>query len=371
MKYKIIEINTNTYTINITNREYNKIINVIKKIKDKYSNQINIYNDYKLETIYKNNIIIKTLLKEIISYYPQIKKYNTTIFLIGSYARCTNKINSDIDIQYSYDPKYKNEMIKYEEIINYIISEVLSIERIKLHPMILCKLDNKVIEYVDNNIDNKEFIFKIKSPNNIIEYKYPKNLKRRIYIAYNTDNSLENTFKYIKNEIKNKNREWAHVFYPLTNKNLFNKEYKKLLEYEKKNLNNNKINNRKKELKYKIKNIENDIKTQDTNDISVFKKIYQIDSYALFNEYISLIRDIEIEKNKDWDYINYYDNYKYLKNNKIFNMILDYMNTLTTIAEKIGNNYSIHKSIKINIEIESTLKNKLLEINKNIGEEIK
>lgn len=165
--------------------------------------------------------------------------------------------------------------------------------------MLITRLNRDNINYLEDNLDKEELIITLHSSKNDIKYTYQANTKRRIYLQYGNNNSLEEIFKYLKYEVENNNKEWAHVFYVFTKKDIFNKYYNQLYQYELSLLNEERIYNRIDRIKDKISNINKLLLDIDKSNISQIKLVYQKKEFALINEYISLKRDLILLDNKE------------------------------------------------------------------------
>lgn len=323
-------------------------------------------NDRSIKNMNIHCNIIKKIIHDVIKEFDVIKKYNVCAFITGSFARCSNKKNSDIDFQFAYPQKYKNKIFKYEEMIYYIIATVVGIKRSSVHSMLITRLNRENINYLEKTLDEKKLVVNLHSDNGDIFYEYEPNIKRRIYLQYGNCNSLKNIFKYLKYEVENNNKEWCHVFYVFSQSKEFNNCYDRLFNYEKEIICNERISKRVRRIKEKIIQINELLEKIDTEKISEIKLIYQKKEFAILNEYISYKRDIALFNNIDWKYINYFDNYDYLNSDKAFNNILDYLFIMFDIVEPLEGKYSLHNNENIVLNNYNTLKKEIKKINKEI-----
>lgn len=362
-------LKTNMLVIEIGDDDYNNINSIINELKIKYKNKLDYIQNNQEKNLYNINYhcdIIKNVIQDIINCFDVVNQFNICAFLIGSFARCSCKKNSDIDFQLSYPQKYKNNIFKYEEMIYYIISSVTGLKRKNVHSMLVSRLNRENINYINKILDDNDLIVKLHSNAGEIIYKYSANTKRRIYLQYGNNNSLENIFDYLKYEIDNNNKEWSHVFYVFSSNDDFNKRYDELYNYEKKLISNDRITKRKCRINKKINEIKKMLNKINTKNISQVKLLYQKKEFALLNEYISFKRDIFLLKNIDWKYINYYENYQYLMDDEIFQKILNYMFFLFEIVEPLGTKFSLHTNACIELKEYKQLKKKMKMINDEI-----
>ena len=118
---------------NFENPTYEQIKKKQKELKAKisydYNDLIEKYNlllysfnanDFQ-NLILESKKILLRYLEEIFKIFPQLQIIPISIFLNGSYAKEFNRPHSDIDINFVYPDKYKNDIFPIEEIINYII----------------------------------------------------------------------------------------------------------------------------------------------------------------------------------------------------------------------------------------------------------
>lgn len=355
-KYRKEKIN-----IVINKKQYDMFNQLINKYSSKYRDimsqlqnsekynveQFNLNNEIDAILIY--NGVVKNILKELANEFKVFKKYNVTIFITGSFARMTNKISSDIDIHFLYCNIFKKLIWKYEELYFCIMASILNVERNNLHSVITTKLDNKKITIFDNNYDNKNLNINLMFNNKIIKnYLFYSTTKKRFFLQYDNNKSYHSFNKYIKKEIINENREWAHNFYPILNKEKFTKNYFKILNYEKANIKEIDLIKIIRLLRKRIikKHIDN-------SDIKNIKKLYQQETLSNVFNVLCLFRNIDdikyfniddIIKSKAFKKVNNYDNivlhmYKYLW---LLKRVSIYCND-----NKIS--YSIHKSAKVDI----------------------
>lgn len=362
-------IKTNKLIIKITDEDYDKMNKVITSLKNKYQIKLTSLknnNKQSLNYIKKHSELIKQIINDVLIQYNIINKYHICVFLTGSFARNTNKLNSDIDLHFAYPQIYKEKIFKYEEIIYYIISSILNLNRSNIHSMLVTRLNRDNIDYLENILDQNELTVTLQSNKENISYTYQSNTKRRIYLQYGNNNTIEEIFKYLKYEIENNNKEWAHVFYVFTEKEIFEHNYNLLYQYEISILNKDRIDNRINRIRNKINEINELLTTIDKNNISEIKLVYQKKEFALINEYISYKRDLILLSNKEWKYINYYDNQIYLNKDNNYKYILDYMFAIFTFANPYGKDYSLHSNKQIKIDNYNMLEKLIKDTNKQI-----
>lgn len=360
---------TNELIINISTYDYEKIKYLINKYKTEYEkNKMIIVKKEGFEKIYLHNKLVKNIIYDILNSFDEIKKYNVCVFLTGSFARNTNKLNSDLDLHFCYDDIYKSRMFKYEEMIYFVLASVFDLPRSKVHNMILSRINPAAKKILKKKLDDKELKIVLKNERQKFEYVIEGNIKDRIYLQYGNSRSLKEVFKYLKKEVSVLNREWCHVFYTFTKKDIFMILYRKLYLYEKRKINNKFILKRKQRIENYIYEINLALKNAKRNSMCDFKKIFQMKEFRIIYELISSIRDYNLLNKMEWLFIDFANNQEDLM--EIWKDILDYFDVLFKIVEPFKSNYSIHKDSYIDTKTFDLLENKLLILNKKMGDYI-
>lgn len=297
------------------------------------------------EIISKHNFLVKEFLKELANEFKVFKFFSVTIFITGSFARFSNKTNSDVDIHFIYSNIFKKFIYKYEEMYFYIVSIILGIERNNIHSVITTKLNNDKIEKINN--DKYLSVKLYYNRNNYFSYLFYPVTKKRFFLQYNNNKSFKAFNEYIEKEILNCNREWSHNFYPITNINKFYKNYDKLCKLEK----NQKISKLIKELEEQI------LKCNSPNsDISNIKRVYQQEMFANIFNTLNIIRmyiNLFEKKMNLYDLNSIFDYYIFENCDKVVEDIYKYLWLVKKISIYCKENniiYSIHISDEIHIE---------------------
>lgn len=362
----------NTYIINISKKDYEKMQECIHKLTQKYNCMIK-----KLYEIEKNNTkkfdfdnqrkfiklhkeILIDIINDVIEIYKEELNDVNIVFLSGSFARGTNKMSSDVDLHFFY--KNNNYNYIYEEVISYIISRVINKSRDCIDPTFIFNIQSENKNMITTKMDKSKLKVILKYKNKEIKYSYKIGKKRRFYLQYTNTRDINKLFNYLRVEIDRNNKEWCHCFEVIKGKNIFNKLYDKLYIQEQKLINNdyisNKINLLKKTIKSSKKNIIN-------NSISQYKKYYQSKTFEWVYEYISIVRYVFIKENYIVKYLNLLDIYDMLKKNSIVNKnllidIYEYMwnlEKLTVYCCENSINYGLHNDETIDYSTKKLDKN--------------
>lgn len=112
-KFNFYEINQyDSYVISINKKDYKKMQKCIAELKKKYNSQIEkLYQIEKNNTIkfdFNNQINFMTkhkrvlidIINDVLNIYSEELSNLSVVFLSGSFARCTNKMSSDVDLHF-------------------------------------------------------------------------------------------------------------------------------------------------------------------------------------------------------------------------------------------------------------------------------
>lgn len=359
--------NKEIINIRVTAKQFLNINGIIEKYKKDYSDRflklkrIEFDNlekfNYNVERklISDYNSLVKELLINLFEEFKIFKLFGVSVFITGSIARISNRLNSDVDIHFVYNNFFKHVIWKYEEMYFYIAAQILGLKRNNLHSVITTKLSKDKLNYFDNVINKKELTVRIINKNNFYEYKFFPTTKKRFFLQYDNNKSLKKISYYLCCEINGLNREWAHNIYILNNSKKNNIIIKKITMFENKIINRDKINNL---IDVRIKSIRqnNDI---DINNIKEIKKIFQQKTYCDIYNTLNIVRMVNnyINNEKDTLYnlpkIFSSSLYKQVRNHKeITYDIYKYLWYIKRISIycKINNiPYSIHKDGNVDI----------------------
>lgn len=276
---------TNNYIFELKNFELLNSKILLSYDKDKY-----------IELIKKHKNIILSLIKEVISFFPQLSNVPHVVFIHGSFAKNLNRMNSDIDLNILYPNNFKREILPIEEMISIILHKVVGYSgRDKIHTMMLYTYN----ELNDNLVESTEECT-ISFPNKQI-YKYycRPNYDEIMYKIKNSSRDYNDFLNYITNNITtDKCNEWCYSYEQLiTNCEGYNINaalnsidednvdktnyinYNKLIEELKKKMDGYSFDINK---AYTISDINNNLKTKNLG--FVYKTLSLIRRYLFINE---------------------------------------------------------------------------------------
>lgn len=367
-----------TYIINISKKDYEKMQECIYNLTKKY--------DYIIKTFYeieKNNTkefefnnqrkfitshkkLLIDIINDVLKIYNEELNDLSVVFLSGSFARGTNKMSSDVDLHFFY--KNDNYNYIYEEIISYIISRVINKSRDCIDPTFIFNIQSENKTMITSKMDKSKLRVILKYKNKEIKYSYKNGKKRRFYLQYTNTRDIKQLFNYLNNEVNKCNEEWCHCFEVIKGKKFFNKLYDKMYIQEQDLVNDDYISNKITTLKGTIKVSRRNIIN---NFISQYKNYYQSKTFEWIYEYISIIRFILIKEKRIVKYLNLLDIYDMIEESSIINKdilieIYKYMwnlEKLTVYCCENKINYGLHNDDVINYSTKELDKN--LELLKN------
>jgi hypothetical protein len=258
----------------ISYREYTDCIIKLKKWYDsEYKKLLLLYNNLLEEKNYndsfsiikKHNDLITELIKKIVSNL-NINNLKIGIYLSNSFARETNLLDSDIDLNFMYEDK---DYYVYEELISSILYKVVGKYRDFVHDSISHRLVT-----INNSYD--KIIYNLKFKRKTICCEITHGNEDLMYKLFNTKKDLNSFIKYYTERLNGDNiDEWIYYQKEIYNGNgyldyLFS--YIKL--FEEKTITYRFLNYKK----LLIKNINSElniINKLNINDIAVMKKYYK------------------------------------------------------------------------------------------------
>ncbi len=296
-----------------------------KLIKDKnFDDSLNISNMH-------NNIIIE-LIKKILAYYPIINDIKFGLFISNSFARGTNLIDSDFDLNFVYEKEDHNIGLQIEEQISYALTQIVERYRDFVHDSIThrMRLTPSDIEYIED--DKLIFINKWNDVN--ISYDITSGNEKMMLNYCFGKRDIKSYIKYMSSYInENEINEWLYY-----QKIIFGNEYvsiifKELIKKENaiiklpsyKKTFNNLLNQTSLEFKNQLIEFEE----KDFTDMKYFKKYFKNITYNKIFTVIALIKKVNLFKNENLEYddiLNFSNNN--LIEEKYKHDILDYFGNI-------------------------------------------
>lgn len=154
----------------------------------------------------KKNILRECVLKIILS-IDEIKDIPLLIWLNGSYARNSNTIGSDIDLNFNYPNEYYSVMLPIEEYISIVLCEIFGLEyRDLIHPMGYSKLQ---MDYKINRLYDRKLILR---EGEYLPYKIRKNGLNIMGEYYGLSRDIEDIDNHFLSGFDNNpGQEWLYT----------------------------------------------------------------------------------------------------------------------------------------------------------------
>lgn len=290
----------------------------ISKIISDYENLVNNKNfNESLDISNKHKNIVIKLIKKILKYYPIINDIKFGLFISNSFARGTNLIDSDVDLNFVYEKESEDIGLQIEEQISYAITKIVGKYRDFVHDSITHKMRllPKEIEY----IENEELIFIAKWNKKKIKYPITSgNEKLMLNYCYGK-RDINSYIKYISSYIEEDTiNEWVYYQKIIFGEKYVSKIFDELIKKEKAIINlpnyNHTFNKMLDKLKIDFTNELREFEKMDFNDMKIFKKYFKNITYNKIFTVITLSKKVSLINNNTF---NYSDIYYLYKNNLI------------------------------------------------------
>ncbi len=306
----------------ITYKDYINHINTLKKwyhekylfIKGKYKQLLENKNYLDSFSIIKeHNELTIELINKVISIF-NLKDKKIGIYLSNSFARTTNLLDSDIDLNFMYEDL---SLSIYEELISSILYQVVDKYRDFVHDSISHRLTTS------QEIDDVTYVLKFKDKT--IEEHITKGNESLMYRLFNTKKDLNSFIKYYTESLNDSNiNEWIYFQKPLFTggsylNNLF--DYLKLHE---KYTSTFKLSAYKTKLSNDIKEELSILKSLKLDDISTIKKYYKNHIFKYLYETITLL-----SKEKGlYEFIDFEEKLHLISDPKVVDSIREYFSLI-------------------------------------------
>lgn len=272
-------------------KEYSSKIECLEK---KYKKCMFNYNKEEFKKImYEHRTLIKEIIYNLAQEFELLKKINCCIILNGSLARATNILYSDIDLNFFYDNKYFDEMIKIENMFIYILIKLLKYRgKDRIHSMVVYMPLIRHNEY--NFINNNKYPVYLEDET--IYYKCRENAQQLMYETYNSTRDINDYINYLnENDNEKSINEWANCFELVYDNNLYKEYLEKRIIYKSteniKDLCNKLIEKIDNDKKY----INEDSKKVRIKDLRYFYKLCVLPNiYNFMAFYIRIYKDINV-----------------------------------------------------------------------------
>lgn len=280
----------------ISYEEYRNIIHKLQKWYQDKMKEINFLYQELLQTkdysqtfkiIKKHNDVVVELIRQVISYF-NFQELDIAIYLSNSFARETNLIDSDIDLNFMYEDLEKGKIL--EELISDILSKVMSKYRDFIHDSI----SHRIPKDKNYKLEDESVIYEIKFQDKKIKSTITSGNENLMYKLYNSKKDLNSFIKYYTGYLNDDSiSEWLYFqkeLYSTPNylDTLFS--YIKKTEHE---LGQSHLDSQK---NYLINTIQNNLDRLDHlewEDMSNFKRFFKNEVYRLVYETLILLKKVK------------------------------------------------------------------------------
>lgn len=304
-----------------------------KKVIDEYQFLIkskNFESSLKISNIH-NNIIIE-LIKKILDYYPVINEFQFGLFISNSFARGTNLIDSDFDLNFVYEKENDNIGLQIEEQISYALTQIVNKYRDFVHDSIThrMRLLPDDIKYSDGD----KVLFVNKWDNATATYDITFGNEKMMLNYCFGKRDIKSYIKYMSSYIEeDKINEWLYYQKIIIGTKYVSVIFDELIKKEKAifKLPNykNVFNGMLEQIKLEFTTQLNEFDQIDFNDMKYFKKYFKNITYNKIFTVYALLKKIKLFNNET---LEYNDIYNFSKNNlvnkKYEKIILNYFGNI-------------------------------------------
>lgn len=209
------------------------------------------------------------------------------VFVSGSFARNSNRIHSDLDLNFLYNDEYKSKMTIIEEVICCCITQIMGIKRDQIHNMMMHAIDE---EFILSRAQKFRIIF---PHSKYIEYSCRDNAAGVLKCNKSCPRDKQSFIEHITTSInKNVGNEWCFTFKSIYHN--ANNVFDLLANAEK----YSSIDGILKDLILKRATIQKSmfVTERNTTVLSDIKKVLKCSVYSDFFDVLSLFRKIVITK---------------------------------------------------------------------------
>lgn len=298
---------------------HEKITEVNKMYEDLLSRK-----DYteSFHIIHQHKELIVELIQRLVSRFP-LEDLEMGIYLSNSFARGTNLIDSDIDLNFMYEDFEKGKVL--EELISNALATILWKYRDFVHDSISHRIptDNEVMEKDD------EVVYEISLKGKVIENKITKGNEKLMYRLYHSKKDLNSFIKYYTEQLNDDALgEWIYFQTEIySSPDYLSRLFSYIHETE-----NHTVHlklNEYREYLLRTLNLEvQKISTLDIRDISEFKKYFKNTIYQYVYETLILLKKECIIQEKNSSFIDVKDLLPLLKSEYTKDIINQYFGNI-------------------------------------------
>ncbi len=234
-------------------------------------------NELVFEITRKHEAIIVKLVQKILDILD-INADDMGVYLSNSFARGTNLLDSDIDLNFVYEDKsYK----AYEELISSMLADILGKYRDFVHDSIPHHTVDS--DMTENDSLSTRLVFK----DGKIDHNITKGNIRLMDKLYRASNSRESFIKYYIERMNGKEiDEWIYFEEDITG--CLSSDVLDYIRALENGMRSNNLEGYLRDFEEEIKRLKDDISSSNINDVSVLKRLFKNHAFKVIYEYLIL-----------------------------------------------------------------------------------
>jgi len=280
--------------------------------------------DYKksFDIMHKHKELMIELIHRLVNKFP-LKDLEMAIYLSNSFARGTNLIDSDIDLNFMYEDFEKGKV--FEELISNALAHILWKYRDFVHDSISHRIPADNEEVTKGDIVTYEIDFEYEN----IRNRITRGNEKLMYRLYHSRKDLNAFTKYYTEQLNSSAfNEWIYFQNEIySSPNYSSKLFSYIHETENHTV-HLKFNEDREYLLDTLKFEARKIPTLDISDIAQFKKYFKNTIYRYIYEVLILLKKECLIKDKNSSFIDVKDLLPLLKNENTKDIIYKYFGNI-------------------------------------------
>ena len=275
---------------------YEEYKNIIKNLQLWYKNKMkNIRNLYQVllenkdysqtfEITKEHNQVVVELIHKIISYF-NLQDIDIAIYLSNSFARETNLIDSDIDLNFMYEDIDRGRGI--EELISDILTKVMSKYRDFVHDSISHRIPKSDI----HNLEGEAVIYELTFRDRKVTNRITSGNESLMYKLFNSHKDLNSFAKYYTGYLNDDSiSEWLYFQKEIYSSSNYLDALFSYVELTESKIGSNNLECQRKNLLKAIQDSFNQLNKMEFHDMAKFKKLFKNDIYRIVYETLTLLK---------------------------------------------------------------------------------
>ncbi len=265
----------------------------MKEITNQYEKLLYTQDfDQVFDIIQSHKIVIVELIKQLVNRFD-LENQQIAVYLSNSFARGTNLIDSDIDLNFMYEDFVNGQ--KYEELVSHALAEITSRYRDFIHDSISHRLPKEASEVELGD----EVIYELIFSDDKIQDRITKGNEQLMFKLYHSYKDINSFAKYYTERINSKEiDEWIYFQTMVySSPDYLDCLFSYICELESKTAHLH-FNEYKFSLQSKILSALRTAEKMETSDMAEFKKIFKNDMYKYLYETLIILKKERIINGK-------------------------------------------------------------------------